>query len=149
MRTASSSDASIRRRSPPVVPRNDRRVTRRADGEGTWPSSRCCNETDPCMRPACPNRRRPASGWGARHPTRYARDVAARDEITSFLNELLDIEAYPDGLPVGMQVPGAHEVTRVATGVSASLELFTRAAQERAQMLIVHHGLFYGSGVRP
>jgi dinuclear metal center YbgI/SA1388 family protein len=75
--------------------------------------------------------------------------VAARDEITTFLNELLDIEAYPDGLPVGMQVPGAHEVTRVATGVSASLELFTRAAQERAQMLIVHHGLFYGSGVRP
>jgi dinuclear metal center YbgI/SA1388 family protein len=75
--------------------------------------------------------------------------MAARDEIVSFLDGLLDIDAYPDGLPVGMQVPGAAEVTRVATGVSASLELFTRAAQEQAQMLIVHHGLFYGSGPRP
>jgi dinuclear metal center YbgI/SA1388 family protein len=75
--------------------------------------------------------------------------MAERDEITTFLNELLDIEGYPDGLPVGMQVPGAREVTRVATGVSASLELFTRAAEEGAQMLIVHHGLFYGSGPRP
>jgi len=75
--------------------------------------------------------------------------VAQRDEIVSFLNHLLEIEAYPDGLPVGMQVPGAAEVTRVATGVSASLELFTRVAEERAQMLIVHHGLFFGSGPRP
>ena len=75
--------------------------------------------------------------------------MAARDEIVSFLNDLLDIDAYPDGLPVGMQVPGTAEVTRIATGVSASLELFTRAAEERAQMLIVHHGLFFGSGPRP
>ena len=38
---------------------------------------------------------------------------------------------------------------RVATGVSASLELFQRAAKDRADMLIVHHGLFFGSGPRP
>jgi dinuclear metal center YbgI/SA1388 family protein len=75
--------------------------------------------------------------------------MAGRDEIVAFLNGLLDVEAYPDGLPVGMQVPGAGEVSRVATGVSASLELFTRAADERAEMLIVHHGLFFGSGPRP
>ena len=75
--------------------------------------------------------------------------MAARDEIVAFLDGLLDIEAYPDGLPVGMQVPGAAEVSRVATGVSASLELFTRAAEVRAQLLIVHHGLFFGSGPRP
>jgi dinuclear metal center YbgI/SA1388 family protein len=75
--------------------------------------------------------------------------MAARDEIVRFLDDLLDIEAYPDGLPIGMQVPGADQVTRVATGVSASLELFQRAAEERAQLLVVHHGLFYGSGPRP
>src|SRR6478609_7363799 len=49
----------------------------------------------------------------------------------------------------GMQVPGAARVRRVATGVSASLELFQRAAQDGADMLIVHHGLFFGSGPRP
>ena len=75
--------------------------------------------------------------------------MAERDQIVSFLNELLDIGAYPDGMPVGMQVPGAGQVRRVATGVSASLELFQRAAQDGADMLIVHHGLFFGSGPRP
>src|SRR3954462_13691624 len=75
--------------------------------------------------------------------------MAERDQIVSFLNELLDIRTYPDGMPVGMQVPGAARVRRVATGVSASLELFQRAAQDAADMLIVHHGLFFGSGPRP
>ena len=75
--------------------------------------------------------------------------MAGRDPIVAFLNQLLDIEAYPDGLPIGLQVPGADEVTHVATGVSASLELFERAAAEGAQLVIVHHGLFYGSGPRP
>ena len=42
--------------------------------------------------------------------------MADRDQIVSFLNELLDIGAYPDGMPVGMQVPGAAQVRRVATG---------------------------------
>jgi dinuclear metal center YbgI/SA1388 family protein len=75
--------------------------------------------------------------------------VADRDAIVAFLNELLDVGRYPDGMPIGMQVPGAGQVTHVATGVSASLELFERAAAAGAEMLIVHHGLFYGSGPRP
>jgi dinuclear metal center YbgI/SA1388 family protein len=78
-----------------------------------------------------------------------AAPMADRDSIVAFLNELLRIEEYPDGLPVGLQVPGTAEVRRVATGVSASLELFRRAAEADAQMLIVHHGLFYGSGPQP
>ena len=36
-------------------------------------------------------------------------------------NELLDLEAYPDYAPMGMQVPGAREVRRIVAGVSASL----------------------------
>jgi dinuclear metal center YbgI/SA1388 family protein len=75
--------------------------------------------------------------------------VADRDAIVAFLNELLDVDRYPDGMPIGMQVPGAEQVTHVVTGVSASLELFQRAAADGAQMVIVHHGLFYGSGPRP
>ena len=37
----------------------------------------------------------------------------------------------------------------MVTGVSASLELFQRAAEAGAQMVLVHHGMFYGSGPRP
>src|SRR4029077_6118075 len=84
-----------------------------------------------------------ARGGGGRRP------MGGTDQNGGFLNELLDIGAYPDGMPVGMQVPGAAQVRRVATGVSASLELFQRAAQDGADMLIVHHGLFFGSGPRP
>ena len=74
--------------------------------------------------------------------------MASRDEIVAFLDDHLDAGGYPDALPIGLQVIGATEVQRVATGVSASLELFEGAAAEGAQMLIVHHGLFWSSEPR-
>jgi len=69
--------------------------------------------------------------------------VADRDEILAFANELLDLDAYPDYGPMGLQVAGAHEVQRLACGVSSSLELFERAAARHAHLLLVHHGLFW------
>jgi dinuclear metal center YbgI/SA1388 family protein len=71
--------------------------------------------------------------------------VASRDEIAGFCDELLGSAAIPDGLPNGLQVPGATEVTLLISGVTASLELFRRAAAEGAQMVLVHHGMFYGA----
>jgi dinuclear metal center YbgI/SA1388 family protein len=71
--------------------------------------------------------------------------VASRDEIAGFCDEMLRIETIPDGLPNGLQVPGAAEVRLLVTGVTASLELFRRAAAEGAQMVLVHHGMFYGA----
>jgi dinuclear metal center YbgI/SA1388 family protein len=69
--------------------------------------------------------------------------VAYRDEIVSFANEFLDIGSYPDYGPMGLQVVGAAEVAKIACGVSASRELFERAAGAGAQLVIVHHGLFW------
>ncbi len=40
-------------------------------------------------------------------------------------------------------MPGREEVTTVATGVSAHRELFERAAEAGAQLVIAHHGLFW------
>src|SRR3990170_3105164 len=69
--------------------------------------------------------------------------MAHRDEIVAFANELLEVERYPEfGMP-GMQVAGAEEVTRIACGVSCTLELFERAAAAGAQLVVVHHGLFW------
>ena len=87
-------------------------------------------------------------GWQDHPHGGYGWGVARRDEIVAFLDDHLDADGYPDALPVGLQVPGAPEVAKVATGVSASLELFERAAAEGAQMLIVHHGLFWRSEPR-
>lgn len=70
--------------------------------------------------------------------------MASRDEITDFLDQLLDTARFADYGPNGLQVPGAAEVRRVVTGVSATLELFEIAAERDAQMVLVHHGIFWG-----
>ena len=74
--------------------------------------------------------------------------MAPRDEIVGFADEYLSVDAYPDHCPVGLQVVGADAVTKVAAGVSASLELFQRAAASGAQLLVVHHGLFWNNDPR-
>jgi dinuclear metal center YbgI/SA1388 family protein len=71
--------------------------------------------------------------------------VAARDELIAFLDELLDSPSFDDYGPNGLQVAGREEVRRVVTGVSASRELFERAAADGADMVVCHHGLFWGS----
>ena len=57
--------------------------------------------------------------------------MANRDEIIAHLDELLEIESFSDYGPNGLQVPGADEVTKVVTGVSASSSC-SRARQRRA-----------------
>ena len=74
--------------------------------------------------------------------------MASRDAILAHAQELLDLAAYPDYGPMGLQVAGAAEVTRIACAVSASLELFERAAGMGAQLVIVHHGLFWNNESR-
>jgi dinuclear metal center YbgI/SA1388 family protein len=69
--------------------------------------------------------------------------MARRDEIIAYLDELLDIGAFTDYGPNGLQVPGADEVSLVVTGVSAQRELFERAVAEGAQLVLCHHGLFW------
>jgi dinuclear metal center YbgI/SA1388 family protein len=49
---------------------------------------------------------------------------------------------------MGLQVVGLAEVDKIACGVSASRELFDRAAAGGAQLVIVHHGLFWERDTR-
>jgi len=69
--------------------------------------------------------------------------VARLEELISYLDELLEVADFQDYGPNGLQVPGAEEVNAVATGVSAQLELFERAAELGAQLVVAHHGLFW------
>jgi dinuclear metal center YbgI/SA1388 family protein len=75
--------------------------------------------------------------------------AAAVAEIIAELDELLQVSRFQDYCPNGLQVPGPAEVSALATGVSASAELFELAAGEGADMLLVHHGLFWGSSSGP
>jgi dinuclear metal center YbgI/SA1388 family protein len=69
--------------------------------------------------------------------------MARRDEIVAHLDELLEIHSFTDYGPNGLQVPGADEVSLVVTGVSAQRELFERAAEAGAELVLCHHGLFW------
>jgi dinuclear metal center YbgI/SA1388 family protein len=69
--------------------------------------------------------------------------VANRDEIVAFADELLDSGSFRDYGPMGMQVVGSDEVAKVVCAVSASRELFERAAAAGAQMVLVHHGVLW------
>jgi dinuclear metal center YbgI/SA1388 family protein len=70
--------------------------------------------------------------------------MASRDEIVGFCDDLLEIDSFDDYGPIGLQVPGAEEVEKVATGVSANRAFIEAAVQTGAQLAIVHHGLFWG-----
>ena len=69
--------------------------------------------------------------------------MAHRDEIIRHANELLEIDRFPEYGTPGLQVVGADDVTKIACGVSSSRELFERAAAASAQLVIVHHGMFW------
>ena len=73
---------------------------------------------------------------------------ASRDKIVAFLDEYLDVRGIRDYGPMGMQVIGKAEVSRVAVAVSASRACFEQAAAQAADMLIVHHGLFWDNESR-
>jgi dinuclear metal center YbgI/SA1388 family protein len=71
-----------------------------------------------------------------------------RDRIVAFLDDLLDAGSIPDFQPQGLQVEGRDDVNKVAVGVSASVELFRRAADWGADLIICHHGLFWDGDSR-
>lgn len=69
--------------------------------------------------------------------------MAAREEIVRYADELLEVHRFPEYGRPGLQVVGAAEVTKIACGVSSSLELFRAAAASGAQLVLVHHGIFW------
>ena len=74
------------------------------------------------------------------------------DHLIAYLDGLLDPGAFDDLGPNGLQVPGPRAVTKVVTGVTAQRALFDRAVAEDAELVLVHHGLFWsfnGVGLTP
>ena len=68
--------------------------------------------------------------------------------IVDHLDSILDPAAYDDYGPNGLQVPGRETVETVVTGVSANAELFARAREAEADLVLVHHGLFWAGPPR-
>ncbi len=69
--------------------------------------------------------------------------MVSRDRIITDLDTYLETGKFSDAAPVGLQVEGARRVSAVVLGVSACMELFREAVGRGAQMVVVHHGMFW------
>lgn len=67
-----------------------------------------------------------------------------RNELVSFLDDYLQVSAYPDKSSNGLQVEGKAEVERIAFAVDTTLRTIERAVKGKADMMIVHHGMIWG-----
>lgn len=66
-----------------------------------------------------------------------------REQLVSYLNELLEIDIYKDYAPNGLQVEGKPEIQKIITGVTACQALIDVAVKRDADAILVHHGYFW------
>ena len=66
-----------------------------------------------------------------------------RHELLARCDALLEPARFKDYGPNGLQVEGSARVARIVSGVTASRALIDAAIRERADVLFVHHGLFW------
>jgi dinuclear metal center YbgI/SA1388 family protein len=71
-----------------------------------------------------------------------------RQELVTYLDDYLRVKEIEDASQNGLQVDGPEEVTKVAFAVDACQLSFEQAVATRAQLLIVHHGLFWDKSLR-
>lgn len=67
-----------------------------------------------------------------------------RHELVAYLDEYLRINEIRDYGPQGLQVEGRAEVQRIVGMVDSQLPCVLEAVNRNADMLLVHHGIFWG-----
>lgn len=66
--------------------------------------------------------------------------------VTAFLDDLLKVGEFHDAALNGLQIESPqHTIKTVAVAVDAGLSVLNEATKRKAELLIVHHGLFWGS----
>ncbi len=66
-----------------------------------------------------------------------------RQSLLNAFDALLQPERFKDYGPNGLQVEGCHEISKIVSGVTASLALIEAAVALHADAVLVHHGLFW------
>ncbi|ULH16487.1 Nif3-like dinuclear metal center hexameric protein [Deinococcus sp. KNUC1210] len=67
----------------------------------------------------------------------------ALDDVTAWLDRYLKISEFKDWSNNGLQVEGNRTVTRIAASVDTSLRSIEEAIASGADLMVVHHGLFW------
>ena len=66
-----------------------------------------------------------------------------RQDITRYIDELLNVNQFRDYCPNGLQVEGRTDIEHIVSGVTASQALIEAAIEQQADALLVHHGYFW------
>ena len=66
-------------------------------------------------------------------------------EILAWCDDILQTAQFKDYAPNGLQVEGAEKIEKIVAAVTASRAAVECAAQQGAQLLLVHHGMFWKS----
>lgn len=72
-----------------------------------------------------------------------------RKQLLDYINNYLEIGKIKDYCPNGLQVEGRAEINTIITGVTASQALIDKAIEQRADLILVHHGYFWKGESQP
>lgn len=77
--------------------------------------------------------------------------AAGLSELVAYLDEYLDVAGFHDypGAHNGLQVENGGTVRLIAACTDACQATIDAAAERGADLMIVHHGLFWGAGITP
>ncbi len=70
--------------------------------------------------------------------------MAKLNDIINWCNSTLKSSEFKDYAPNGLQIEGAQEVTKILCAVTASQDAIDAAIAQNADLLLVHHGYFFG-----
>ncbi|GIV68717.1 MAG: GTP cyclohydrolase 1 type 2 [Caldilinea sp.] len=71
-----------------------------------------------------------------------------RAELVSYLDDYLRIHDFKDYGPQGLQIEGRGEVRKIVGTVDAQMPCVEAALSRGADLLLVHHGVFWGAAQR-
>ena len=66
-----------------------------------------------------------------------------RNELIAWINQVLEVDNFQDYAPNGLQVEGREMVQKIVCAVTASRAAIDYAIGQKADMLLVHHGMFW------
>jgi len=65
------------------------------------------------------------------------------NQLVDYTRQILQPERLRDYCPNGLQVEGRTEISKIVSGVTASMELLEAAHEKNADVVLVHHGYFW------
>jgi len=65
--------------------------------------------------------------------------------IVSFLDECIEIDGIADAALNGLQLEASGSISRVGLAVDAAAATIDAAVEQNCELLLVHHGLFWGA----